>query len=95
MRSSKPKTPIRASIPAPSKSAKPSPPTASATLIPTEFLHIATHGSFNPKTINASYFLLGNSDKLPITEIANLTTLSDKHLVVLSACETGLSGNSL
>ena len=57
-------------------------------------LHIATHGSFNPKTINASYLLLGNGDKLPITEIANLTTLSDKHLVVLSACETGLSGNS-
>jgi CHAT domain-containing protein/Flp pilus assembly protein TadD len=57
-------------------------------------LHIATHGSFNPKTINASYLLLGNGDKLPIPEIANLTTLSDKHLVVLSACETGLSGNS-
>ncbi len=57
-------------------------------------LHIATHGSFNPKTINASYLLLGNGDKLPITEIANLTTLNDKHLVVLSACETGLSGNS-
>lgn len=61
---------------------------------PHRVLHIATHGSFNPKTINASYLLLGNGDKLPITEIANLTTLSDKHLVVLSACETGLSGNS-
>ena len=52
------------------------------------------HCCFDPKTINASYLLLGNGDKLPITEIANLTTLSDKHLVVLSACETGLSGNS-
>ena len=57
-------------------------------------LHIATHGKFDRKTINASYLLLGNGDKLPISEIATLTTLSDKHLVVLSACESGVSGTA-
>jgi CHAT domain-containing protein/tetratricopeptide (TPR) repeat protein len=57
-------------------------------------LHIATHGSFNPKSITASFLLLGNGDKLPITDIASLTNLANNHLVVLSACETGLSGVS-
>jgi CHAT domain-containing protein len=57
-------------------------------------LHIATHGSFNPKSITASFLLLGNGDKLPITDIAGLTNLANNHLVVLSACETGLSGVS-
>ncbi|MFM2432796.1 MAG: hypothetical protein RLZZ511_4010 [Cyanobacteriota bacterium] len=57
-------------------------------------LHIATHGSFNPKSITASFLLLGNGDKLPITEIAGLHNLDSNHLVVLSACETGLSGVS-
>ena len=55
-------------------------------------LHIATHGSFNPKSITASFLLLGNGDRLPITDIAKLNNLTTTHLVVLSACETGLSG---
>ncbi len=55
-------------------------------------LHIATHGSFNPKSITASFLLLGNGDRLPITEIASLNPLTNTHLVVLSACETGISG---
>jgi CHAT domain-containing protein len=57
-------------------------------------LHIATHGSFNPKSITASFLLLGNGNRLPITEIAALTNLNTTHLVVLSACETGLSGSA-
>jgi CHAT domain-containing protein len=61
---------------------------------PHRILHIATHGSFNPKTITASFLLLGNGDKLPITDIATLTNLNDKHLVVLSACETGISSST-
>ena len=59
-----------------------------------EVLHIATHGSFNPKSISASYLLLGDGGQLPITDIASLTNLDETHLVVLSACETGLSGSS-
>ena len=55
-------------------------------------LHIATHGSFNPKSITASFLLLGDGKQLPITEIAALKNLNTTHLVVLSACETGLSG---
>jgi CHAT domain-containing protein/Flp pilus assembly protein TadD len=55
-------------------------------------LHIATHGSFNPKNITESFLLLGNGDRLPISDIANLSNLNNTHLIVLSACETGLSG---
>jgi CHAT domain-containing protein len=57
-------------------------------------LHIATHGSFNPKSITASFLLLGDGNRLPITDIAALTNLNTTHLVVLSACETGLSGSA-
>ncbi len=64
----------------------------SQNLDPYRVLHIATHGSFNPKSITASFLLLGNGDRLPITSIASLKNLTNTHLVVLSACETGLSG---
>jgi CHAT domain-containing protein/tetratricopeptide (TPR) repeat protein len=61
---------------------------------PFRVLHIATHGSFNPKSITDSFLLLGDGDRLPITKISSLTNLSTTHLVVLSACETGLSGSA-
>jgi CHAT domain-containing protein/Flp pilus assembly protein TadD len=57
-------------------------------------LHIATHGSFNPKSITASFLLLGDGNRLPITDIAALTNFNTTHLVVLSACETGISGSA-
>lgn len=57
-------------------------------------LHIATHGSFNPKSITASFLLLGDGSRLPITDIAALTNINTTHLVVLSACETGLSNST-
>ncbi len=61
---------------------------------PFRVLHIATHGSFNPKNITASFLLLGDGNHLPIGEIAFLTNLNTIHLIVLSACETGLSSST-
>jgi CHAT domain-containing protein/Tfp pilus assembly protein PilF len=54
-------------------------------------LHIATHGTFNPQSITRSALLLGDGSLLSIGEIAKFTNLSRTDLVVLSACETGLS----
>ncbi|NJM46243.1 MAG: DUF2225 domain-containing protein [Alkalinema sp. RU_4_3] len=54
-------------------------------------LHIATHGTFNPQSITRSALLLGDGSMLSIGEIAKFTNLARTDLVVLSACETGLS----
>jgi CHAT domain-containing protein len=55
-------------------------------------LHIATHGQFLPNAPQDSYLLMGKAEKLMIPTINKLTALSKIHLVVLSACETALSG---
>jgi CHAT domain-containing protein/Tfp pilus assembly protein PilF len=54
-------------------------------------LHIATHGTFDPQSITRSALLLGDGSLLSIGEIAKFTNLARTDLVVLSACETGLS----
>ncbi len=54
-------------------------------------LHIATHGTFDSQSIARSALLLGDGSLLSIGEIAKFTNLARTDLVVLSACETGLS----
>ncbi|OCQ95114.1 hypothetical protein BCR12_06885 [Limnothrix sp. P13C2] len=56
-------------------------------------LHIATHGKFSPAGITESYLLLGDNGRLAMSDIHSLTHLDGLHLAVLSACQTGLSGD--
>jgi CHAT domain-containing protein/Flp pilus assembly protein TadD len=56
-------------------------------------LHLATHGIFRAKNLDASYLVLGDGKPLTIPMIdAELPNLANIHLVVLSACQTGLGG---
>ena len=58
-----------------------------------QILHIATHGNFNPVNARETFLQLGNGDPLNLHDISTLSDLGRIHLAVLSACETGLSGN--
>jgi CHAT domain-containing protein len=53
-------------------------------------LHIATHAKYLSTNPRESFLLLGNGQKYMIREIEYLRNLGNVHLVVLSACETGL-----
>ncbi|PZV09777.1 MAG: hypothetical protein DCF32_01610 [Leptolyngbya sp.] len=56
-------------------------------------LHIATHAKFVPGLYESSYFVLGNGDRLGMSDIDAIgRQLQNVHLVVLSACETALGG---
>jgi CHAT domain-containing protein len=54
-------------------------------------VHIATHAKFLSTNPKESFLLLGNGQKYYIRDIENLRNLGNVHLVVLSACETGLA----
>ncbi|MBE9079887.1 CHAT domain-containing protein [Romeria aff. gracilis LEGE 07310] len=56
-------------------------------------LHVATHAAFVPGQPEASYIVLGNGDRMQITDIETMERrLRNLHLVVLSACQTALGG---
>ncbi len=55
-----------------------------------QILHLATHGQFVPDRPAESFILLGNGEKLKITDVATLQDLFNVNLVTLSACETAL-----
>ncbi len=55
-------------------------------------LHIATHAAFVASNPRESYLVLGTGETYPIPEIQRLRRLREVHLVVLSACETGVGG---
>ncbi|MEO1672907.1 MAG: CHAT domain-containing protein, partial [Cyanobacteria bacterium J06631_2] len=58
-----------------------------------KILHIATHGKFSPVRQEDSYLMLGTGERLPVDELRTLQNgyLDETHLVVLSACQTGVS----
>lgn len=61
-----------------------------------KILHIATHAEFIPNIKDASYILSGTGEELTIDQIGSLgIQLKNLHLVVLSACQTALGGESL
>ena len=55
-----------------------------------KILHIATHAAFVPGVKESSFLVLGNGEKLKMTEVEELSDLGDVHLVALSACQTAL-----
>jgi CHAT domain-containing protein/uncharacterized protein HemY len=55
-----------------------------------EIVHIATHALFQAGGSENSFLVLGTGEKLTISQIQTLQDLANIHLVVLSACETGL-----
>lgn len=55
-------------------------------------VHFATHASFLPGSPLDSFILLGNGETITLQEVQDEWFFSNLDLVVLSACQTGLSG---
>ncbi|MFG3818510.1 CHAT domain-containing protein [Limnothrix redekei] len=66
----------------------------SASLSNNRILHLATHGSFSPVSADESFLLLGQeNEQISLPQVEDLRGLRNVHLVVLSACETALTGD--
>ena len=59
-------------------------------------LHIASHFSLNPGNINTSYLLLGNGEKITMSEFVNRRAfeMPNVDLLTLSACNTAVGNRS-
>lgn len=56
-----------------------------------KYLHISTHFVLNPASLDRSYMLLGNGDKLLLSEFKNNQyNLSSVEMLTLAACETAV-----
>lgn len=66
----------------------PAPAPAGAAAVPARLLHIGTHFVLRPGHVERSWLLLGDGQRLGLTEVARLD-LRGQQLVTLSACETG------
>lgn len=55
-------------------------------------VHLATHSAFVLGTLDDSFMLFGNGDRITLRDMQKWS-LKNVDLVVLSACETGLDGN--
>jgi len=65
-----------------------------ASLFNNRILHLATHGRFSPVSADNSFLLLGQeSEQISLPQVEDLRGLRNVHLVVLSACETALTGD--
>ena len=66
-----------------------------ASVLNHRILHIASHAAFVPGRKEDSYIVLGDGSQLRVSDIDDMgTRLGNLHLVVLSACQTALGGES-
>jgi CHAT domain-containing protein len=63
---------------------------------PTQIIHLATHGFFNPGTPKDSYIQFWNDKKLPLDQIRSLGLKNPPvELLVLSACRTAVGNEEV
>jgi hypothetical protein len=66
-------------------------PAVLAALAKADTWHLATHARFNWADPRASFLALAAEERLTVSDLLEATGLASPRLVVLSACETGLS----